>query len=411
MTKRKIKAEEKTHATLGASSASRWMNCPGSVALSETMPLPGTSIHAEMGTAAHALAEKVLERMGQRMARIEPHIFLGLNVGGKTSTFEVTEEMADAVQVFTDFCTDLALRSSEYHVEKRFNLNALKPPVPMFGTADFVAYFDSGDLHVVDFKYGQGVVVDVEENVQLRYYALGAALTQEKMASIGIQRVHVTIIQPRAAHPDGPIRTETFSFPELLGFAGDLLEAARATLAPDAPLHAGSWCRWCPASGNCTEQMKSAQLVAQTEFVNLPANTLPAPGSLEPEQFSDILGKLHILENWASAMRAFAQAKLERGEAVPGWKLVQKRATRKWGDEENVIEWLKAKGFTSEEILISKAKSPAQVEKLLGKDKKSLPPEFIIAESSGLNMVPATDPRTEVLLGPGHEFAALPAGE
>jgi hypothetical protein len=404
--KKPIEAQEKIHATLGASSSSRWMNCPGSVRLSESAPPRGTSIHAEMGTAAHALAETVLARMQKLAARVEPQLFLGLNVGGKEATFEVTEEMADAVQVFTDYCTTLALASSEFWIERRFNLSALKPVLPLYGTADFVAYNDDGTLHVVDFKYGQGVVVDVEMNTQLLYYGLGAALSLEGRH---IERVVLTIVQPRAPHSDGPIRTMTVSFAELLGFAGDLLAAAKAVIAPDAPLHAGSWCRWCAASGMCPEQRDHAQLVAQTEFSSLPANTLPAPALLEPEQLADILKSLHVLEDWASAVRATAQAKLERGEQVPGWKLVQKRATRKWGDEADVIAWLTSKGFTPEEYATVKVKSPAQVEKLVG--KKELPAEFVVAESSGLNMVPATDPRTEVLLGPGHEFAALSAGE
>jgi hypothetical protein len=216
------------------------------------------------------------------------------------------------------------------------------------------------------------------------------------------------VIQPRASHPDGPIRTFTLPFAELLGFAGDLLEAARATLAPDAPLKAGSWCRWCKASGQCPEQTKHAQLVAQTEFANLPTHTLPAPALLTPEQFSEILTNLHVLEDWASAVRATAQAKLERGEDVPGWKLVQKRATRKWGNEGDVFAWLTAMGFMPEETLVRKLKSPAQIEKLVG--KKGLPSEFVTSESSGINMVPMSDPREEVRLTQGSEFPLLPSG-
>lgn len=389
-----ITAEEKTHATLGASSSHRWMNCPGSVRLTEHLPSPETSIHAAAGTAAHALAETCLRR------GTEPHVYLGVAFEG----ILVDEEMADAVKMYTDFCRAL---SGETFIEKRFNLAALKPSRPLYGTADFVA-FSGGVLDVVDFKFGKGVVVEADDNSQLAYYCLGAALTFP--TGTEFKRIRVTIVQPRAAHEQGPIRTAEFSFGELLAFASDLLAAAQATMAPDAPLHAGSWCRWCLASGQCPEQKARAQLIAQTEFSALPANTLPAPALLSPEQFSDILGKLHVLEDWASAVRATAQAKLERGEDVPGWKLVAKRATRKWGDHETVAEWLKAKGFTAEEMYDLKLKSPAQVEKLLGRDKKALPSEFITAESSGYNVVPMSDPREEVRLTQGSEFPLLPSG-
>lgn len=396
-----IIAEEKTHASLGASSASRWMNCPGSVALTETMPAPPSSIHAQAGTAAHALAETCLRR-GQ-----DPHTFIGASFEGVT----VDEEMADAVKMYVDYCRALRDRyfppGSVEFIEKRFNLSALKPPVPMYGTTDHALYAAvSHKLYVTDFKFGQGVVVDVEENPQLMYYALGALLSLD--LGTQVDEIILTVVQPRAAHSDGPIRTFTMTPTDLLGFAGELLNAARATLAPDAPLHAGSWCRWCAASGNCSEQLKHAQLVAQSEFA-AEVVKLPQPGALEPEVFSNILGKLHILEDWASAMRAHAQAKLERGEDVPGWKLVNKRATRKWGDEKDVIDWLKAKGFTEEEFAILKVKSPAQIEKLVG--KKNLPPEFVTSESSGLNMVPSTDPREEVRMVTGQEFSLLPSGK
>ena len=84
------KVEEKLHATLGASTASRWMACPGSVALSEGIPpRPGT-IHAQEGTAAHALAELSLNR------EQEPATFVGTTLEG----IEVTDDMAEHVGVF-----------------------------------------------------------------------------------------------------------------------------------------------------------------------------------------------------------------------------------------------------------------------------------------------------------------------
>lgn len=331
--------------------------------------------------------------------------YLGLKIEG----VEITEDMVDFVTVFTDYCRGLIEIAGHgaYWIEKRFNLAALNPPAPMFGTADFVAYDPfSRTLEVADLKYGQGVVVEVRGNAQLRYYGLGALLSID-LKEFPVEVVKITIVQPRTAHPDGAIRSEEITVDELVGFAGELLDAARATIAPDAPLHAGAHCRFCPASGRCPEQRNRAQLVAQSDFA-VSEFTPPAPGLLAPEQFATMLGQLHILDDWMKAMRAHAQSMLERGETVPGFKLVAKRATRKWVDEQETEAWLHAKGHDNVDIYEMKMKSPAQIEKLVG--KKNLPSEMTVKQSSGLSMVPAADARPEVLLTAGHEFPALPPG-
>ena len=45
------------HARLSPSAAIRWINCPGSIRLSDQVPPAGSSEYADEGTAAHALAE------------------------------------------------------------------------------------------------------------------------------------------------------------------------------------------------------------------------------------------------------------------------------------------------------------------------------------------------------------------
>lgn len=319
--------------------------------------------------------------------------------------------MVDFVRMFTDYCNGLRALTNGvdgFWIEKRFNLAALQPPAPMFGTADIVAYDPAArTLEVVDLKFGQGVVVEVKKNAQLRYYGLGALLSID-LKEFPVEKVRITIVQPRTAHSDGPIRSEEISVDELVGFAGDLLDAAKATTQPDAPLNPGSHCRFCPASGRCPAQRERAQLVAQSDFAVQDFEP-PAPGLLAPEQFANMLGQLHILDDWMKAMRAHALAMLERGETVPGFKLVAKRATRKWIDEAEVEAWLKAKGNSENDIFDRSLKSPAQIEKVVG--KKNLPAELVVKQSSGLSMVPAADARPEVMLTMGHEFPALPSGD
>lgn len=389
---------EKAHAELGASTASRWMACPGSVRLSKGIP-DYSSEYAQEGTAAHALAELSLRK------GVEPITFSGTTIEG----VEVTDDMAEFVSVYVDYCRDLIRGDSAgTWIEKQFTLQHLNPPGPMFGTADFVAYNDrTRELEIVDLKYGVGVVVDPFENKQLQYYALGAVLSMPQ--GTPIDEVKMTIVQPRATHRDGVIRSFTMPFSDLLGFTNELMEAARATIAPDAPLNPGPHCRFCKAAGTCPAQKEQAQQVAMVEFETLPPDLPPNPELIPIPELAGWAGKFGILEDWMKAVRARLQTELEQGGSVPGYKLVQKRAVRKWADPEEAAQWLKAKGEAEADIYKTELRSVAQIEKLVG--KKDLPPELWTKISSGVVMVPESDAREQVAVSAGEEFGAICPGK
>jgi len=52
-----------------------------------------------------------------------------------------------------------------------------------FGTGDCVIIAD-GTLHIIDFKYGQGLLVDAVDNPQMKLYALGALEIFDGMCSL-----------------------------------------------------------------------------------------------------------------------------------------------------------------------------------------------------------------------------------
>jgi hypothetical protein len=380
------------------------MACPGSINLSRQVPVPPQTDFALEGTRAHALAELALRK------GVDADFFLGMKLEGG----EVTEDMAAFVQVFIDVCRNYSSDpATKTWVEQRFNLGSLNPPGPMFGTADFVAYDEIGqELIVIDLKYGQGVVVEAIGNKQLRYYALGAALSDE-VRQLPIRTVRMGIVQPRVTHPDGVVRWDTIEYDELIGFAGDLLIAARATTAPDAPLNPGAHCRFCPASGVCPAQASRALEVAQQEFDVVVSDgavvSLPSPDVLTKDQLVAIMQRLPVLEDWAGAIRATAEAMLRRGEEVPGYKMVAKRAIRKWGSEEDAVAAAQAADLGPDEYYKEpELKSPAQLEKVMGKKTfaaKMAP--HVVKVSSGHVMVPDTDARPAVALSAGDEFAGL----
>jgi hypothetical protein len=320
-------------------------------------------------------------------------------------TSRVDEEMAVHVQLYLDHVRKvMSIPGVKYWIEKKFSLASLNPPMPMFGTSDFSAYDPATrTLYVDDLKYGMGLV-EIEGNPQTKYYALGAwlSLPHEDV----VEKIVMTIIQPRKDHPDGVVRSITIDAAELSEFAIELLDAARATLDPNAPLHAGDHCKFCPAKARCPELHRLSQEIAATEFDEVVAPVIPAPALIPPEQFADMLGKLHILDDWSAAMKEHAYNELLAGREVPGFKLVERRAERKWEDtalaDGDVLSRLpEGKRDDAKEIRI---KSPAQIEKLVGKKffNENLA-QHTKKVSSGLKLVPEDHPSPPVLMG-GAEF-------
>lgn len=408
----------KAHADLGASSADRWMACPGSVRLTKGLPNVDTAYTRE-GTAAHALAEKCLTE------NLNPGTFIGMQIAGE----EVTEDMAEAVEIFVDYVREIcqttdplgsAIEVRRVWIEKQFNLEKLGPPEPMFGTADVAIYLPSRRrLCIPDYKHGKGYAVDAVGNKQLLYYALGAVLAVEEEIGPGhIDDIELTIVQPRGSHKDGIIRTWIVKYDDVIDFAGELLERAQATQDPNAPLNPGPHCRFCRAIATCPAQLQQAQQIAQLEFAPDGALVLPpAPETLPMGTIVQILEKADLVEKWIKGVRLHAISELQAGRVVPGYKLVEKRPTRKVKDPAEMIAWMEAGGYTPEQYNHApELKSPAQLEAVIlgGKKKKKgqevLPPNLIIAESSGVNLAPAHDPRPEVVAGPQSDFTALTDG-
>jgi hypothetical protein len=380
------------------------MACPGSINLSRGLPTYSTEYSRE-GTAAHNLMEKAL----LSRTKLEPADYVGeMMSDGEGGEVEVTEEMAEAVKMFTDHARTRWGEGTPIGVEAKFNLAPLGPPEDMFGTTDHWAYDgETRTLFIDDYKHGQGVVKEAIENEQLMYYGVGGLLVLGNRYPV--DRVVLTIVQPRAYHPDGPIRSWSTTPAELLDFVGLLFDAARATQDPAAPLVPGEHCRFCPAAGVCPAKKIEAQALAQIEFETLPEFGPPAPATLPVEVLADMATKFHILKDWMKQSEALIEAKLRSGEEVPGFKLVERRKTRRWVDPSATEQFLKEEGYSPDEYNETpELKSPAQIEKLVG--KKNLPKDLVVAKSSGYTLAKEGDARPAVALNPGVEFPALMPG-
>lgn len=363
------------HSKIGASSASRWMACPGSVRLCENTARR-SSEYADEGTAAHALAELCFKN-GDPDAMIH----IGQIIEGQP----VTLDMAEAVNVYLDEVASDTQPGDEQDFEVRFSLNEIH--TGLFGTADRVRYRpDTATLRITDYKHGAGIPVEVEDNVQLMYYAIGGAL---RLHNRGIRTIEIQIVQPRCPHSDGPVRTWSLDVVDLLEFAADLRDAAIATENPNAPLVPGDHCRWCAAAGFCPAIAKKAIAAASQEF---------GPGlEYEPGELSEAMERIPMIMQWAKSVQGFAYSEAQAGRIPPGYKIVEKRGSRKWRDDQKAINELLALGVKEEMIYEPRElRSVPSIEKVYGKKNMKELEELIVMESSGTTLAPLKDRRPAV---------------
>jgi len=376
---------EKAHAKLAPSASKRWISCPGSVQLSENIP-ETTSVYAEEGSEAHEYAAKWLIE-GVKPAGMNP-------------------EMAEAVEVYVNYVNGLC-SSKEIdeglktrYIEERFSLEWLHPD--MFGTSDFSLYDrKTKKLTIVDYKHGKGVAVDAEWNTQLMMYALGivhtiwsdnAGMYSNPSSLFG--EVELVIVQPRAFHAEGEIRSWSLTAKELMFWALQILRpSAKATTEKDAMLRTGDHCKFCPALAMCPEQAARATAVAKTDFN---VTGLPRPEDMTPADIVKVLKASSVISEWAAQVALYAKDQMAAGAKLPGYKLVRGRSNRKWVDEKRAEATLIA--LIGSEAYTTKVKSIAQAEKIL--KKAGMSPEAALAglwekPEGNLTLAPETDNRPE----------------
>lgn len=336
------------HALLSASSSHRWLACPGSIALSESLPKgeQETSFYAAEGTLAHSLAAAMLEAaLNDNYASTELDGYLAAT----------DHEMQRFVGVYVN---DVLSRPGEKLIETRVVFDGFVPGG--FGTADALVLHD-GVMGVHDLKYGMGERVEAENNPQLMLYALGAWLEYNWLYDINA--FDLVIHQPRLDHrPEWRITVE-----DLLGWAENVLKpGALYTLTPGAPRIPGEkQCRWCPAKGVCPEHAKAMLDVALEGFDTDPV-VFRDQSLFTLEDCGRVLGYRKMFQNWFDAVEQRVRDALTRGEPVPGWKFVSGRSSRSWRDEEQAAAEL-LKRLTKDAIWTRKIITVAQAEKAIGK--------------------------------------------
>ena len=364
-------AEVTAHSRIvGGSTASRVINCPGSVKLVNQMPVPPSSKYADEGTLLHNAISEILDK------GLHPKNVLGMKHEAITLTEELLDEkIYPALELLDQVDPDCEM---EFMVETQVGFGDFLPGV--FGSTDLLGRIGRKAI-VLDWKFGSGVAVEATENYQLLFYAAAAMRTPEAAWVFdGVEEIECIIIQPPA------IKRWTTTVARVKEFEQDLAAAVRAAIKPNARLQQGKHCRWCAAKPICPQVTGLVDRALRDSIK-----------ALDADKISEYLHAADTLEEWIANLRSLAHQVLDNGVPVPGYKLVAKRATRQWVDENDAAKNLLTAGLDSDKIFKQSVISPAQAEKLLKKEGKELPADMVVAISSGSTMVPESDSRPPLL--------------
>ena len=237
------------HAACSPSSATMWLACAASVTKTKDVTRP-SSKYAREGTAAHAVAEMILQG--------DPILPDKVTVEG--DDYVVSPGMCRALNPYVTHVQGLMAKPrAVVFLEKRVAVPQTYNLV--WGTLDCGAYA-VGELHVVDLKYGKGVTVG-PEGPQLGFYALGLAriLLLENPAL----KVHLTICQPRVEGP--PLRHHVTTLGAILDWRNTVVwPALNKIAAGDETETAGAHCRWCVRKTECGAFARKHQGHAASAF-------------------------------------------------------------------------------------------------------------------------------------------------
>ncbi|MCR5487426.1 MAG: DUF2800 domain-containing protein [Lachnospiraceae bacterium] len=361
----------KKHAYLPASSAYRWMKCTRSPAMCEGLEARA-SPYAQEGSDAHTLCEyKVLKALGR-------------DADDPTENLDYfDQEMADCSDDYTSFSMEQVAEAGTHCpdplilVEERLDFSRWVPEA--FGTGDLVIVADDV-LTIVDFKYGVGVVVEAEDNPQMRCYALGA--WDAYGCLYDIKTVRMCIFQPRRDN----ISISEISIDDLLAWAdGELAPKARQAFNGEGDLVAGDHCIFCAAKAVCRARAEKNLELAEYE--------LEEADKLEPSEIAAILPRIDELVSWASDVKDFALSQAIAGVKYPGFKVVEGRSVRKYTDEDAVAKAVQDAGYDPYD---RKVMGITALTKLLGKKRfEELLSDLVCKPHGRPVLAPESDKRPE----------------
>lgn len=385
------------HALLSASSASRWLMCTASPRFEAQFP-ETTSEYAEEGRLAHSLCElKVLKKF---TTSIKPSAYkTRLNKLKKEPLY--TEEMDRTSDLYIEHLTEKAMGYNSpplVNAEVKVDFSEYVPDG--FGTCDCIMI--GGDmLDITDYKHGKGVPVSAEGNPQMRLYALGALKKYEPFYGGMIQRVRMTIDQPRI---QSELSSETITVDELKAWGETIKPIAQMAFSGFGEFKPGDHCRFCRGKAQCRaradantalEDFKDCLLPTTKNVEQAQQNAgANAPAMLTHDEIGELLVRGQNLVQWYKDLEEYALNALLNGEEIAGWKVVAGRSNRTFSDQEAALAAVIAAGYDESLVYERKPKTLTGLEELMGKkDFAEKIGQYVVKPLGKPTLAPMSDKR------------------
>ena len=388
-----------SHTLLSPSSSHRWLKCTPS-ALLESYEPGESSVYAQEGTEAHALAELKLrykyKYISQQQYETEFNSFVN-NSEYYNSEFE------ECVDMYVNEVSKI-FENSIYNkivLEEKVYFEDIVPNGS--GTSDCIL-IGNDTIHIIDLKFGKGVKVLAEDNPQLRLYALGAVSNYIRECNCKI--VKMTIIQPRLDW----VQTVEMKIEELNDWAINYVKP-RALLAQEGKgdLVPGEHCKFCKLRGKCKALSTFELDKVKEEFNDVIIEERTEPANMKPIEIAKVLTVAPTFIAWFESVKKYALDAAINGKIdIPGYKIVEGKSNRILTSHDEIIKKLKEAGFDESSYL-----KPAELlgitalEKNIGKTLfNEICGDYIVKPAGKPTLVEITDVRPALTTNTfnGNEF-------
>ena len=311
--------------------------CTANPSMEMLIPSMEPNEDAQEGIAAHDLAYKINhDLLNGGAPSPDRSKFVGkLSPNG----IGITDEMLDAVEVFTGDVYDHMVKSGIFNgdyigFEETLDIGITGVPP---GKCDAFLYdYRNRELIVWDYKHGRNPVDAFEFSQGILY--VKALL--EKFNVNGIEdrqtTVVIKVIQPRCYKKKSAIDEWRVKASDLRSYF-NILEAKAEEAQRNPKVKTGPHCGSCNARHTCEAALKCGLNLYEMSFQSMPLNISNEALAL---QYEIIERALEQLKDIQTAYKEQIEYKLKRGESLPNYKLEPTFSRLKWVKSYDEVKYL-----------------------------------------------------------------------